>query len=94
MIVMDEPQVWNAKYGPSSHMLSDLHGDEGRKELLAMALLMGLPAKYLQKAGTEREHFDLFKGALRRAKLMGIKVVTREELVAIIHAKRAVLRGP
>lgn len=49
----------------SCHMMSTLAGEDGRRELVAFAATIGLRPGWIQRAGTELEHFDLT--ASRRA---------------------------
>lgn len=66
------------------HMVADTH-----QELMAMASDLGLRHRYIQKAGTPEEHFDISKGKRALAVKRGARVVTRRELVQIIQRKRA-----
>lgn len=79
----------NRRLGRSAHMISDLPGEDGTKELVAFARGIGLRAEWLQKPGTRHEHFDVFEGRYQRALDAGARVVTRRELVAIFRAKQA-----
>ena len=79
----------NRRLGKSAHLVSDLPGEEGTTELVAFAWRIGMRSAWIQKAGTEHEHFDVFEGRYQRALDAGAKVVTRLELVTIFRAKRA-----
>ncbi|WPZ24895.1 DUF4031 domain-containing protein [Sulfitobacter pontiacus] len=65
------------------HMVADTS-----EELLAMADKIGVQRKWLQKAGTHHEHFDIALTKRKRAVEAGAKEVTRLELGKIIRAKR------
>jgi hypothetical protein len=43
----------------ASHMMSTLPGEEGRRELVAVAQVLGLKPEWIQFPGTRRQHFDL-----------------------------------
>jgi len=88
MIVMDHPQPWGHRLGPSCHLLSTLAGDAGRAELLAFAALIGLREAWLQKPGDATEHFDLFGSRIERARRAGAVEMDRAAFVAAIRAKR------
>ena len=88
MIIFDTPSVWKEKYGPSAHLMSTLSGAEGTRELKEFAKKIGLKPYYIQKPGTEYEHFDIFKSGLEKAQKAGAKQVTRRELVEAIRKKR------
>lgn len=72
------------KYGrmKMSHMVADTPA-----ELRAMAAKIGLSRKWIQDAGTPREHYDVALGKRKLAVAHGAKEVTMRELVEIIHAK-------
>lgn len=93
MIFFDCPQNWPRRHGlptgPCAHLLSDLHGDDGTRELLAFGARFGLEARWLQHRGTYREHFDIFEAAIRAAVHHGARQLDRREFVAILRAKRA-----
>lgn len=65
------------------HMMADTSA-----ELLAMADRIGVARRWLQCAGTEREHFDLSNAARRRAIAAGAVVVSSRDLVGVIRRKR------
>lgn len=96
MILIDPPIDWghalNRKFGPNSHMVSDIHGAEGTAELVAFARKIGMRASWLQKAGTEHEHFDVFASRRLRAIDAGAREVTKREIVEVWQAKRAALK--
>ncbi len=59
------------------HMAADTH-----KELMVMALTIGVDKKWLQHAGTEREHFDICLSKRALAVKAGAIECTQRELVA------------
>lgn len=76
---------FNAAYGRMimCHMAADT-----REELLAMADVIGLRRKWIQKAGTEYEHFDVSGFMRKRAVRAGAIEVTSRELVKRMIQKR------
>lgn len=93
MIVIDEARDWggafNRRWGPSAHLLSDLPGEGGTRELLAFAAALGIPAAALQNPGSSREHIDLAGPWLEAARAAGASPIDRYRLVEILRAKRA-----
>lgn len=93
MIVIDTALDWggafNRRWGPSAHLMSDLFGDEGTRELVAFAEALGIPPMALQHPGTSREHFDLAGPWLEAARAAGATAIDHYQLVAILKAKRA-----
>lgn len=65
-----------------SHMIADT-----RPELLAMADRIGVPLKWLQDAGTYREHFDICRKKRARAVYFGAIEITQRDLARRIHAR-------
>jgi|TARA_R100001143_G_scaffold12558_4_gene13797 hypothetical protein len=65
------------------HMVADTP-----EELLAMADKIGVQRKWLQKAGTHHEHFDIALTKRKLAVEAGAMEVTRLELGKILRAKR------
>lgn len=68
------------------HMMADT-----TEELLAMADHIGVDRKWLQKAGTPQEHFDIAKVKRVLAVLAGAKEVTSRDLALMIQRRRAAL---
>jgi Protein of unknown function (DUF4031) len=66
-----------------SHMMADT-----TEELLAMADRIGVQRKWLQKAGTYQEHFDVCQKMREMAIKAGAKAVTAKELARISIARR------
>ena len=93
MIVIDEARDWgatfNRRWGPSAHLLSDLPGEDGTRELVAFAARLGIPSAVIQCAGSYREHFDLAGPWLDAARAAGAVAVDRYQLVDILRRKRA-----
>jgi formyltetrahydrofolate hydrolase len=65
------------------HMMAD-----STAELLAMADRIGVARKWIQKAGTPYEHFDISKGKRAEAIAAGANEVTSRDLGRIILARR------
>lgn len=66
-----------------SHLLADTID-----ELIEMVQLIGIDKKWIQKAGTEQEHFDICDSKRLLALRYGAKPITNHELVNIIRQKR------
>jgi len=66
------------------HMLADT-----TEELLAMADRIGVQRKWLQLAGTPREHFDIALSKRELAIEFGAVAITMSETGRIVRAKRA-----
>lgn len=66
-----------------SHLIAD-----SREELLAMADRIGVARRWLQKAGTYREHFDVCEEKRRLAIACGAKAVSYRELGRLIYERR------
>ncbi len=66
-----------------SHMVADTTG-----ELLDMATRIGLERKWLQCAGTPREHFDVCKSKRALAVAAGAQETTSKHIVEIIRRRR------
>lgn len=64
------------------HMVADT-----REELLAMVDNIGVQRKWIQKAGSPDEHFDICKSKRTKAIAAGA-IATREAVVACIRRKR------
>lgn len=65
------------------HMLADT-----TNELLVMADRIGISRRWIQKAGTPHEHFDIARVSRAKAVEAGAVEVTRHEVAAIIKARR------
>lgn len=65
------------------HMIADSHD-----ELLDMASAIGVAHKWIQDAGTNREHFDIALVKRRLAVCFGAKEITMRELAMKIHDRR------
>jgi hypothetical protein len=65
------------------HMMADTTA-----ELLAMADAIGVQRKWIQKAGSDREHFDVCLSKRALAISAGAVPVETEELVALMRRKR------
>lgn len=65
------------------HMLAD-----STEELIAMADKIGLARKWIQKAGTHCEHFDVSLKMRAKAIKEGAVEIGARDMVGIIRAKR------
>lgn len=66
-----------------SHMIADSSG-----ELLAMADRIGLKRRWLQKAGTADEHFDIGMGLRAKAVAAGALEISMKELAMKCQERR------
>lgn len=66
-----------------SHLLADTHD-----ELIQMIQRIGIDAKWIQKQGTESEHFDICESKRALAIKYGAVQITDRGLVEIIRKKR------
>lgn len=66
-----------------SHMIADTH-----EELMDIAAKIGLQSRWIQKAGTPQEHFDVSLSAKRKAVENGAVQITMRELAIKIRYKR------
>ena len=64
------------------HMVAD-----SREELLAMAATIGVNPKWLQGAGTAKEHFDIALSKRALAVRAGAVEVDKRGLVAVVQRK-------
>lgn len=64
------------------HMMADTS-----KELLRMAKKIGVQARWLQRAGTSREHFDICLSKRKIAVAQGAIEVGPKEIVALMKKK-------
>jgi hypothetical protein len=90
MIVFDHPPVcWSLKFGPSSHLVSDLRDRAAaHAELLAFAARIGLRVSWIQNAGTAQEHFDIFGAKLVAAEAAGARRITLHDLGVFLYWRR------
>jgi len=96
MIVMGAPVFFlrNGRRCRSTHLISTIPGKPGRVELLAFAKHLGLRQEWLQRIGSEFEHFDVMGGKrIAAAKSFGAKEVDRHRLVEIVRMKREAKTG-
>lgn len=89
-IVFDPPAMYDAKYGRTCHLISDQAGAKGSAELAEFARRIGMPARWLQKAGCPDEHYDLFEGRVAKAIAAGAIRVSRFRIREILESKRRV----
>lgn len=70
------------------HMIAD-----STEELLAMADKIGVDRKWIQKAGTYQEHFDICKAKRAIAVALGAKEITMKELGRMMFGRRGEVRA-
>jgi hypothetical protein len=68
------------------HMFAD-----STDELLTMADRIGVARRWIQDAGTYREHFDISLGKRRLAVQYGAKEIGVREVASLIGSRRAAL---
>lgn len=88
-----------ARVGPVdgvwSHLLSDLPGPAGTRELLAFARRLGVQERWLQNPGTHTEHFDLTEPTRQQALSLGARPIAYGRAVAaLVRAKRGASPAP
>lgn len=71
------------------HVLSDILGPDGTRELCAAVVACGMRAQWMQYAGTYREHFDAPPTAANCLLSHGARLATTREVGALLAAKRA-----
>jgi hypothetical protein len=64
------------------HMIADTH-----EELVSMAASIGVQLKWIQHAGTYREHFDICLSKRKLALALGAKEITTKELARKLREK-------
>lgn len=70
------------------HLLSDLDGPNGARELLEAARACGMPTRFIQYAGTYREHFDIHGEMVDILLARGARIVTNREIGELLRRKR------
>lgn len=82
MVYVDDME---AQYGRMTmcHMIADT-----REELLAMADRIGVARRWIQKAGTHQEHFDICKAKRALALGHGAQAITLRELATKCYNRR------
>ncbi|HEU5349785.1 MAG TPA: DUF4031 domain-containing protein, partial [Ktedonobacterales bacterium] len=77
------------------HMLSDIPGPGGTRELREFALKLGFRERWMQYPGGYREHFDVTERDARAILARGdARLIANHELGALLAAKRAFLDTP
>lgn len=91
MLVFDRPRpVKFRRFTTTAHLGSTLPGAQGTEELVKFGRSIGLSAGWLQHPGEPQEHFDLFDGAIDRARDAGAQEITPREFVhQVVIPKRA-----
>lgn len=77
----------------TSHLMSDLADpEEASKELRLFAKKISLHDSWIQNVGMATEHFDLFDGAISRARRAGAEEVSSRDLISrVVVPRRSVL---
>jgi hypothetical protein len=81
MSVYVDESIWPYGRMMMCHMVAD-----SRAELDEMADKIKVPRKWIQKPGTDREHYDICKSKRALAVEAGAREVTCFELVSIVRA--------
>ena len=71
------------------HVLSDLDGAQGARELRAFIEELGLPTRFVQYPGTYREHFDAPGRYHDMLLAHGARLVTTRELGQLLKRRRS-----
>jgi hypothetical protein len=66
------------------HMVAD-----SREELLAMADVIGVARRWIQKPGAPDEHFDICLAKRKQALALGAMEISTRELIHILRRKRS-----
>lgn len=74
--------------GKTAHLMSDLPGEEGTKELLQFGKQIGLHPQWIQHKGEPKEHFDVWASKIDAALENGAKEVGLKGTVEIMQKKR------
>lgn len=71
------------------HLLSDIPGPEGERELRAFAIPLGFRERWVQYPHSYREHFDVTEHDAATILARGAaRLITNRELGALLIAKR------
>ena len=70
------------------HVLSDLEGEEGRRELIAYILPYGMRPGWIQYPGTYREHYDVPEHVGLRMLAAGARPATNREVGELLARKK------
>jgi hypothetical protein len=73
------------------HVLSNLIGPEGSRELRAFVVEFGMRPEWVQYPGSYREHFDARADTGLAMLEKGAQLVTNRELGELLAAKKAAL---
>ena len=87
-IFMDKPGN-----GGWVHLLSDIPGKAGSKELHAFASRIGLRRHWVHAPLSYAEHYDIRDSYIELAEAAGVRLVDRRELGSILKLKRQTM-GP
>jgi hypothetical protein len=82
-VYVDEP-MWSYGRMTMCHMFAD-----SREELDAMADRIGVARKWIQKAGTHREHYDIAKTKRALAVEHGAIEITMRGVAELLRSRRA-----
>lgn len=75
------------------HLLSDLSGADGTRELLEAARACGMPTRFIQYPGTYREHFDVHGPMIEMLLARGARLVTNREVGTLLRARRVAMEA-
>ncbi len=70
------------------HVLSDLEGEEGRRELIEYVVPYGMRPGWIQYPGTYREHFDVPERVGLRMLAEGVRPATNREVGELLARKK------
>jgi hypothetical protein len=75
-----------------AHLVSDIDGEEGRRELADFGILLGL-VRRIHRKNTYAEHYDIRELEIVKAGKAGAKTVSRHELGCILRRKKILRTG-
>lgn len=76
------------------HVLSDLPGADGTRELISFVGHYGLRPEWIQYAGTYREHFDAREPEGLAMILAGAHLASNREVGRLLAARRGSIQPP
>jgi Protein of unknown function (DUF4031) len=85
----DIPHIGVRKGERMYHVLSDIVGPEGGRELRSFVRDCGMRPEWVQYAGTYREHFDAHGHCVECLIRRGARIAGNHEVGLLLRAKRA-----
>ena len=90
MIYINTPRNYTFRKKPirSAHLISDIPGKEGTRELTRFAVKIGLKRRWMSKYGKSDEHFDVMNTFIDKALKTGARQIDKYKFANIIKKKR------